>query len=109
MEVGARLILMVKSPGMTDLLADDAELGQTNITPNTGRCSTNSWGGEREWFHGIGEKGGRAFCHIDQADQRTYVTWTSEAGKKILIRAQLNGLQHRHLFIWWRSVRHDIV
>jgi hypothetical protein len=60
-------------------------------------------------FTGIGEKGGRAFCHIDQADQRTYVTWTSEAGKKILIRAQLNGLQHRHLFIWWRSVRHDIV
>jgi class 3 adenylate cyclase len=89
--------------------AYEAELGQTNITPNTGRCSTNFWGGEREWFHGIGEKGGRAFCHIDQADQRTYVTWTSEAGKKILIRAQLNGLQHRHLFIWWRSVRHDIV
>jgi class 3 adenylate cyclase len=86
-----------------------AELGQTNIKPNTGRCAANSWGGEREWFHGIGERGGRAFCHLDVADQRTYVTWTSEAGRKILVVAQLDGLQHRHLFVWWRSVRHEIV
>jgi len=89
--------------------AYEAELGQTNIKPNTGRCIANSWGGEREWFHGIGERGGRVFCHLDEADQRTYVTWTSEAGKKILVIAQLNGLQHRHLFLWWRGIRHDIV
>jgi class 3 adenylate cyclase len=87
----------------------EAELGQTDIKPNTGRCTGNSWGGEVEWFHGIGERGGRVFCHIDVADQRTYVTWTSEAGKKILVVAKMNGLQHRHLFVWWRTVRHDVV
>ncbi len=89
--------------------AYEAELAQTNIKPNTGRCTANYWGGELEWFHGINERGGRAFCHIDAADQRTYVTWTSEAGKKLLVVATLNGLQHRHLFVWWRTVRHDVV
>lgn len=89
--------------------AYEAELGQTRIDANTGRCTGNSWAGELEWFHGIGERGGRAFCHVDEADQRTYVTWTSEAGKKILVVAQLNGLQHRYLYLWWRAARHDIV
>jgi class 3 adenylate cyclase len=86
-----------------------AELGKTDIKPNTGTCTSNSWGGELEWFHAIGERGGRAFCHLDEPDQRAHVTWTSEAGKKILVVAQLNGLQHRHLFRWWRNVRHEIV
>jgi class 3 adenylate cyclase len=90
--------------------AYNGDLQEANIQPDTGRCSGNSWRGEREWFHGIGERGGRAFCHLDEVGQRTYITWTSEAGKKkILVRAQLNGLQHRHLFLWWRVVRHDIV
>ncbi len=40
---------------------------------------------------------------------RAYLTWTSDAGKKILVVAQLNGLQHRRLFFWWRNVRHDLV
>jgi class 3 adenylate cyclase len=101
--------MMLFRNGQTLRKAYEAELGQTNIKPNTGRCSANSWAGEREWFHGIGEKGGRAFCHLDQPDQRTYVTWTSAAGKKILVLAQLNGLQHRHLFVWWRRVRHELV
>ena len=86
-----------------------AELEQTNIKPGTGHCSGNSWGGEIEWFHAIGERGGRAFCHLDEADQHTHVTWTSEAGRKILVVAQLSGLQHRHLFFWWRRIRHEIV
>lgn len=86
-----------------------AELEQANIKANTGTCTGNSWYGELEWFHGIGERGGRAFCHLDEADQRAYVTWTSEAGKKILVVAQLNGLQHRYLFVWWRTVRHEVV
>jgi class 3 adenylate cyclase len=89
--------------------AYEAELGQTNIEPNTGNCSSNSWGGELEWFHAIGERAGRAFCHLDVADQRTHVTWTSEAGQKILVIAKLDGLHHRHLFLWWRMVRHDLV
>jgi class 3 adenylate cyclase len=89
--------------------AYEAELAQTNIKPNSGECSGNSWGGELEWFHAVGERGGRAFCHIDEADQHTHVTWTSEAGRKILVLAQLNGLQHRDLFFWWRGVRHEIV
>jgi class 3 adenylate cyclase len=86
-----------------------AELRQANIRPSTGDCTPDSWGGEVEWFHGIGESGGRAFCHLDEADQRTYLTWTSDAGKKILVVAQLDGLQHRQLFYWWRNVRHDLV
>ena len=86
-----------------------AELRQANIRPNTGDCTPDAWGGEIEWFHGIGEPGGRAFCHLDEADQRAYLTWTSDAGKKILVVAQLNGLQHRRLFFWWRNVRHDLV
>lgn len=89
--------------------AYEAELGQTNIKPNTGNCTGNSWGGELEWFHGIGERGGRAFCHLDEADQRSHVTWTSDAGEKILVIAKLDGLHHRHLFLWWRKVRHDLV
>ena len=86
-----------------------SELGQSDIKPGTGRCNGNSWGGEIQWFHAADERGGRAFCHIDEADQHTHVTWTSEAGRKILIVAQLNGLQHRHLFLWWRTIRHEIV
>jgi class 3 adenylate cyclase len=102
--------MMLFRNGRTLRKAYKAELGHTNIKPDTGRCTANSWAGERQWFHGIGERGGRAFCHLDVADQRTYVTWTSEAGRrKILLLAQLNGLQHRHLFVWWRSVRHEIV
>jgi class 3 adenylate cyclase len=90
--------------------AYNSGLQEAKIQRDTGRCSSNSWRGEREWFHGIGERGGRVSCHLDEVGQRTYVTWTSEAGtKKILVRAQLNGLQHRHLFLWWRTIRHDIV
>ena len=89
--------------------AYEAQLRQANLRQNSGDCTPNSWGGEVEWFHGIGEPGGRAFCQLDEADQRTYLTWTSEAGRKILVIAQLNGLQHRHLFFWWRNVRHDLL
>src|SRR5262249_35237740 len=89
--------------------AYDAELHQTSIAPSSGACTRNSWGGEVEWFHGVGEPGGRAFCHLDEANQRVYVTWTSDAGKKILVIAQLSGLQHTDLYFWWRDVRHDIV
>lgn len=63
----------------------------------------------RSWFHAVGEPGGRAFCHLDEPDQRTHVTWTSEAGRPILVIAKMDGLQHRFLFQWWRRVRHDIV
>lgn len=87
---------------------DDA-LQQSTITPNTGSCRRDSWSGEVEWFHGVGEPGGRAFCHLDEAGQRAYVTWTSDAGRKLLVVAQLNGLQHRHLYSWWQNVRHDLV
>jgi hypothetical protein len=62
-----------------------------------------------EWFHGVGEPGGRAFCYLSVANQRSYLTWTSEAGTKILAVAQLDSLLHRNLFFWWANVRHEIV
>jgi len=80
------------------------------IKPNMGRCTANSWQGEMEWLHAIDEPGGRAFCHLDEPDQRAHVTWTSEAGRRpILVIAKIDSLQHRFLFQWWRRVRHDIV
>jgi class 3 adenylate cyclase len=90
--------------------AYEAEMAQMMMMkPNTGRCTANSWQGEMQWFHAVGEPGGRAFCHLDEPDQRTHVTWTSEAGRPILVVAKMDGLQHRFLFEWWRRIRHDIV
>ena len=86
-----------------------ALLGKARIQRDSGRCTANAWAGENEWFHGMGEPGGRAFCYISEAKQRSYVTWTSEAGAKVLGVAQLDSLLHRNLFFWWANIRHDIV
>jgi hypothetical protein len=85
------------------------QLAGARITSNAGSCRADSWRGEEEWFHGLGEPGGRAFCYLSEPRQRSYVTWTSEAGAKILAVAQLNSLLHRNLFFWWANVRHDLV
>src|SRR5439155_1596201 len=37
-----------------------------------GSCRADSWRGEVEWFHGVGEPGGRAFCYLSLASQRSY-------------------------------------
>jgi hypothetical protein len=89
--------------------AYNKRLGQAGIANHVGNCRADSWRGEVEWFHGIGEPGGRAFCYLSEARQRSYVTWTSEAGAKILAAAQLDSLLHRNLYFWWANVRHDIV
>jgi class 3 adenylate cyclase len=85
------------------------QLDEASIPIGTGSCRADSWGGEVEWFHGVGEPGGRAFCYLSLASQRSYLTWTSEAGAKILAVAQLDSLLHRNLFFWWANVRHEIV
>jgi len=93
-----------------DLLrAYNARLKRTAISPGSGDCRADAWRGELRWFHGLGEPGGRAFCYLSEAKQQSYVTWTSEAGAKILAVAQLDSLLHRNLFFWWINIRHDIV
>ena len=89
--------------------AYDKQLARAGVSSNAGSCRADSWGGEVEWFHGVSEPGGRAFCYLSEARQRSYVTWTSEAGAKILAVAQLDSLLHRNLFFWWANVRHDLV
>ena len=89
--------------------AYNKQLEQAGIGTQVGSCRADSWRGEVEWFHGIGEPGGRAFCYLSEARQRSYVTWTSEAGAKILGVAELDSLLHRNLYFWWANVRHDIV
>ena len=86
-----------------------AQLQRTHISRDSGGCKAGAWRGEVEWFHGVGERGGRAFCYLSEATQRSYVTWTSDAGTPILGVARLDSLLHRRLFFWWSSVRHDIV
>jgi len=85
------------------------QLERASVPISNGGCRADSWRGEVEWFHGVGEPGGRAFCYLSEASQRSYLTWTSEAGAKILAVAQLDSLLHRNLFFWWVNVRHEIV
>ena len=89
--------------------AYDKQLARAGIANDIGDCRADSWRGEVEWFHGVGEPGGRAFCYLSPARQSSYVTWTSEAGAKILAVAQLDSLLHRNLFFWWANIRHEIV
>jgi class 3 adenylate cyclase len=86
-----------------------ALLGQTRIRRGTGKCVADAWAGEAEWFHGMGEPGGRVFCYLAEGKGQSYVTWTSVAGAKILAVARLDSLQHRQLFFWWSNIKHDIV
>jgi hypothetical protein len=84
-------------------------LARAGVTSGSGSCSRTSWKGELEWFHGLGEPGGRAFCYLSEATQRSYLVWTSAAGTKLLFRAQLDSLRHPDLFVWWARIRHELV
>ncbi|HYX88719.1 MAG TPA: hypothetical protein VE753_05075 [Gaiellaceae bacterium] len=89
--------------------AYNAWLGRAGVPRGSGDCSADTWRGEVEWYHGMGEPGGRALCYLSEGKEQSYVTWTSEAGAKILAVAELDSLQHRRLFYWWTNLRHDIV
>jgi hypothetical protein len=89
--------------------AYNKQLARARIANNIGSCRADSWRGEVEWFHGVGEPGGRAFCYLSLARQRSYLTWSSDAGAKILAVAELDSLLHRNLFFWWANIRHEIV
>jgi hypothetical protein len=84
-------------------------LQRAGFPEGRGSCRPDAWGGEIEWFHGLGEPGGRAFCYLSEARQRSYITWTSVAGAKILAVAELDSLLHQRLFHWWAHFRHDII
>jgi hypothetical protein len=86
-----------------------AQLRRADIPAGFGACKADAWRGEVRWFHGAGEPGGRAFCYLSEAEPRTHLTWTSDAGAKILAVAQLDSLLHQRLFYWWANIRHDIV
>lgn len=100
-----RLSLFKNGPALER--AYRAALAKSKIPAKTGKCSSTSWRGDVEWFHGEGEPGGRAFCYLSGG--RSYVTWTSEAGEKLLGSARLDTLQHRLLSAWWLAFRHDVV
>lgn len=87
--------------------AYESSLAKTVVPPSSGNCSSTSWRGEVEWVHGEDEQGGRAFCYLSRG--RSYVTWTSEEGNKLLGSARFDALQHRHLFAWWSINRHELV
>ena len=86
-----------------------AQLSRVRILRDSGGCKAGTWGGEEQWFHGVNEPGGRAFCYLSEPGQRSYVVWTSEAGTPILAVARLDSLLHRRLFYWWTNIRHEIV
>ena len=86
-----------------------ALLRRARVASSSGGCKAGAWGGEEEWFHGLGEPGGRAFCYLSEPKQQSYITWTSEAGTPILAVARLDSLLHRSLFFWWANIRHEIV
>lgn len=89
--------------------AYSAQLARARVSHGKGNCGPDAWRGEIEWFHGMGEPGGRAFCYLSEETQKSYITWTSDAGAKVLAVAELDSLLHRNLFFWWRNIRHEIV
>jgi hypothetical protein len=75
---------------------------------NSGACRADSWGGEQKWFHGEGEPGGRVYCALDGAAASSRVIWTSTVGVPTLYNATYSSLDHRNLYFWWASVRHEL-
>jgi hypothetical protein len=108
-DVADRLELTVFRSKRALLPTYAAQLERAGIPRGSGACKAGAWRGELEWFHGVGERGGRAFCYLSEAKQQSYLTWTSEAGAPILGVARLDSLNHRRLFFWWANVRHEIV
>ena len=56
-----------------------------------------------------GEPGGRVFCYLSESTGHAFVVWTSVAGMKLLLSAELDSLRHRDLYFWWASIRHEFV
>ena len=81
------------------------------IERDEGKCNAFSWGGEREWLHGPGKPGGRAFCYFDAND--AVIVWThgrlgQPTHRDILASAREDGSDHARLTHWWRPSHHLI-
>ena len=84
--------------------AYDAELRRQKLSPNSGKCTSLSWGGEGPWAHGPGKPGGRRLCYFDGDD--AVIVWTHERlgqpnHRDILAIAREGGADHVRLIGWW--------
>jgi class 3 adenylate cyclase len=89
-----------------------SELGErSELERDSGRCNAFTWGGEYEWEHGPGKRGGRVFCYFDGND--AVIVWTHERLDQpthldILVTAREGGSDHPGLTRWWRPWHHVI-
>jgi class 3 adenylate cyclase len=88
-----------------------AEMRRHGITPNSGQCSSLTWGGEGAWAHGPRKPGGRRLCYFDGDD--AVIVWTHEQlgqanHKDILASARDGGSDHARLIGWWAHAHHLI-
>jgi hypothetical protein len=75
---------------------------------DSGACSATDWAGERMWFHGEGEMGGRSFCLLKASPQLSRLVWYSDLGTPTLYQADFDSLEHRQLYFWWVNFRHEL-
>jgi class 3 adenylate cyclase len=91
--------------------AYNAEMRRQNRVPNSGKCTSLSWGGEGPWAHGPGKPGGRRLCYFDGDD--AVIVWTHERlgqpnHRDILAKALEGGSDHVRLIGWWTYAHHLI-
>jgi serine/threonine-protein kinase len=92
--------------------AFDAYVEDNAVERDSGTCSGTSWGGEGDWTHGSGDRGGSRVCFFDDANNAV-VVWTHEklgqpTHADVIGVAQLSGANHASLFSWWRFWVHRI-
>jgi class 3 adenylate cyclase len=91
--------------------AYNAEVRRQKRKPNSGKCSSLSWGGEGPWAHGPGKPGGRRLCYFDGDD--AVIVWSHERlgqpnHRDILGKALEGGSDHVRLIGWWTYAHHLI-
>jgi hypothetical protein len=84
---------------------------EQGLTPDTGKCSGSSWGGEGAWLHGPDKPGGRRLCYFDGDD--AVLVWTHEKlgqedHRDTLVIAREGNIDHVGLSSWWRFWTHRI-
>jgi hypothetical protein len=92
--------------------AYDAFVKDNAVERDSGTCSGTSWGGEGDWTHGSGDRGGSRVCFFDDANNAVIV-WTHEklgqpTHADVVGFAQMSGANHASLFSWWRFWVHRI-
>ncbi|HXV92160.1 MAG TPA: protein kinase, partial [Pseudonocardia sp.] len=92
--------------------AYDAYVTENDVESDSGTCSGTSWGGEGEWTHGSGDRGGSRVCFFDD-ENNAVIVWTHErlgqpTHADVVGVAQMSGANHASLFSWWRFWVHRI-